>query len=126
MALYSTPPGEQLSGPGISRCEYGGFVLSYPPGRMVDVWHDPYFEMARTKPERLLLAGLDYSVERNVLYVAERAPRSIFRSLAERLGRKLIYLPLGQLSPNTVRKIRTFHVLDGPAVRDYAPDYIGR
>ncbi|MEE8395508.1 MAG: DUF5682 family protein, partial [bacterium] len=72
MALYATPAGEDVVGPGISRCEYGGFVLSYPPRRMVDVWNDPYFEMARTKPERLLLAGLDYSVERNVLYVAER------------------------------------------------------
>ena len=38
MALYATPPGEELIGPGISRCEYGGFLLSYPPRRMFDIW----------------------------------------------------------------------------------------
>ena len=52
MALYSTPPGEHFDGPGISRCEYGGFLLSYPPGRMFHVWEDPYFDAARSKPER--------------------------------------------------------------------------
>ena len=124
MALYATPAGEELIGPGISRCEYGGFLLSYPPRRMLDVWHDPYFEPARTKAERLLMAGIDYSVERHVLYIAKKAPRSWFNSIAERMGRKVIYLPLGQLSPNTVAKIRTFHVLEGHHVREYAGDYI--
>ena len=124
MALYATPAGEELVGPGISRCEYGGFLLSYPPRRMLDVWHDPYFDPARTKAERLLMAGIDYSVERHVLYIAKKAPRSWFNSIAERMGRKVIYLPLGQLSPNTVAKIRTFHVLEGHHVREYAGDYI--
>src|SRR5208282_2412582 len=100
-------------GPGISRCEDGGFLLSYPPRRMLDVWSDPLFEPARSKAERLLLAGLDYSVEQQVLYVAAHPPRSWFRGWAERLGRKLVYLPVGQLSPGTLKKIRTFHVLDG-------------
>jgi hypothetical protein len=126
MALYATSAGDDVIGPGISRCEYGGFLLSYPPGRLADVWGDPYFEPARSKAERLLMAGLDYSSERQVLYVAARPPRSWFRGLAERLGRKLVYLPLGQLSPGTLRKIRTFHVLDGHNVREYADQYIRR
>jgi Mor family transcriptional regulator len=46
--------------------------------------------------------------------------------LAERLGRKLIYLPIGQLGPGTLRKIRSFHVLDGHHVREYAEQYIRR
>ena len=125
MALYATPAGEEVVGPGISRCEYGGFLLSYPPRRMFDVWSDPVFDAARNKPERLLLAALDYSVEQSVLYVAERPPRSWFHTLASRLGKKLIYLPLGQLSPNTIKRIRTFHVLDGQNVRETAKDYIG-
>ena len=74
--------------------------------------------------ERLLLAGLDYSEERHVLYVAERPPRTWFHGVAERLGKQLIYLPLGQLNPGTVRKIRFFHVLDGHHVREYAEQYI--
>jgi hypothetical protein len=126
MAFYATPSGEQLVGPGISRCEYGGFVMSYPPRRMADVWGDPFFRAARNKSERLLLAGLDYAVERRVLYVAERPPRPIFRGLAARMGRQLVYLPLGQLNPATLQRIRTFHVLDGHHVRAYAEQYIGR
>ena len=31
MAFYGTPAGEVMDGPGISRCQYGGFMLSYPP-----------------------------------------------------------------------------------------------
>jgi hypothetical protein len=124
MALYATPAGEELVGPGISQCEYGGFVLTYPPQRMVDVWSDPFFESARGKSERLLLAAIDYSVERHVLYVAERPPRPWFHALAERAGRKLIYLPLGQLNPKTLQRVRKFHVLDGQHVRAYSAEYI--
>ncbi len=124
MALYSTPAGEELVGPGISQCEYGGFALTYPPQRMVDVWSDPFFDSARSKAERLLLAAIDYAVERHVLYVAERPPRQWFHSLAERAGRKLIYLPLGQLNPKTLKRVRHFHVLDGQHVRAYSAEYI--
>ena len=124
MAFYATEAGENLVGPGISRCEYGGFVMTYPPMRMVDVWNDPAFQYARDKTETLLLAGLDYAEQRHVLYVAEKPPRSWFQTLAGRMGKTLIYLPLGQLDPGTVRKIRSFHVLDGKQVRDRAPEYI--
>ncbi len=124
MALYATPMGENLSGPGISRCEYGGFLLTYPPGRMFNVWEDPFFGAAKTKPERLLLAAIDYCTERHILYVAQRPPRPFFKALAGRFGKKIIYLPMGQLSPVTLRQIRVFHVLAGRHVRAYAHDYI--
>ena len=124
MAFYAAPAGEHLVGPGISRCEYGGFVMTHPPRRMMSVWDDPFFDAARNKAERLLLAALDYAEERRVLYVAERAPRPWFRTVAERMGRQLIYLPLGQLNPGTLKRIRTFHVLDGHHVRAYADQYI--
>ena len=45
-------------------------------------------------------------------------------TLAARLGRRLVYLPLGQLNPGTLPRIRTFHVLDGHHVREYAEQYI--
>ena len=124
MAFYATPAGDAVVGPGISRCEYGGFMMSFPPRRLTDVWSDPYFLPARSKAEVLLLAGLDYSQERNVLYVAPKPPRSWFQSIAGRMGRRLIYMPLGNLSPDTLRRIRHFHVLDNRDVRDYAGDYI--
>lgn len=124
MALYATPMGEHHAGPGISRSEYGGFLLTYPPGRMFHVWEDPFFNAARTKPERLLMAAIDYCVERHIVYVAARPPRDFFKALASRFGKKIIYLPIGNLSPVTLKQIRVFHVLGNHHVRSYAHDYI--
>ena len=63
MAFYSTYPFDHLVGPGIGRGEYGGFLMSLPARRMFDVWQDPDYDFAENKPERLLLAGLDYSLQ---------------------------------------------------------------
>ncbi len=124
MAFYATNPFDHLVGPGIGRGEYGGFLMSLPARRMYDVWSDPDYEAAETKPERLLLAGLDYSIQRFVVYVAARPPRSIFRSVAARMGRTIVYVPIGQLSPLALKKIRVVHVLDGYEKRKIAKDYV--
>jgi hypothetical protein len=124
MAFYSTSPFDNLVGPGIGRGEYGGFLMSLPARRMFDVWRDPDYDFADSKPERLLLAGLDYSLERFVVYVAAKPPRSVFRSIAARFGRTIIYIPIGQLSPVALKKIRVVHVLDGYDKRGVAKEYI--
>jgi hypothetical protein len=124
MAFYATPAGVEVIGPGISRCEYGGFVLSYPPLRMYEVWKDRFFDQAQSKAERLLLAGIDYSEERLVAYIAARPPRSYCQTFAHSLRRKIIYLPIGQFSPVLLKKIRFFHVLEGHETRNIAPLYI--
>lgn len=124
MAFYATDPTGQVVGPGIARCEYGGFVMSYPPGRMMDVWTDRDYLSLRRKSEVLLSAGLDYSEHRHVVYAAAAPPRSSFRTWANRIGRQIVYLPLGALSPVTLRKLRVFHVLSGHDQRDVAKDYI--
>jgi hypothetical protein len=124
MAFYATHPFDHLVGPGIGRAEYGGFLMTLPPRRMYDVWGDPDYDFADTKPERLLLAALDYSIHRFVVYVAAKPPRSIFRSIASRLGRSILYVPIGQLSPTRLKKIRVVHVLDSHARRLEAKDYI--
>ena len=124
MAFYSTDPYSQIVGPGIVRAEYGGFLLSYPPRRMLDVWQDPDYWFAESKPETLLMAALDYTLERFVVFVASHPPRTIFRSIASRLGKKIIYIPIGQLSPISLKKIRVVHILDGHDKRPIAKDYI--
>jgi hypothetical protein len=70
------------------------------------------------------LAALDYSVHRFVVYVAARPPRSIFKTVAARAGRTIIYIPLGQLSPVSLKKIRVVHVLDGYDKRETAKNYL--
>jgi hypothetical protein len=124
MAFYSTPAGEIMDGPGISRCQYGGFMLTYPPMRVYDIWRDPFFDFARNKPEKLLIAALDYCLEKHVVYVAATPPSGWCHSIAARLGKKIIYLPIGSFSPVTLKKLRQFHVLDGHPVRRYAHHYI--
>jgi hypothetical protein len=126
MALYATQPSEHLIGPKIGRAEYGGFLMTYPPGRMFHVFEDPYFDDAQNKAERLLYAAIDYSVERSIVYVAAKPPRPKLVALARRAGRQIAYLPIGQLSPATLRNIRVFHVLEGRSVRSYAAEYLGR
>jgi len=124
MAFYSTYPFEHLVGPGIGRAEYGGFLMALPPRRMLDVWTDPDYDFAQNKPERLLLAALDYSKQRFVVYVAAKPPRSIFRSIAAHLNRRIIYIPIGALNPARLKKLRVVHVLDSYERRDEAKDYI--
>ncbi|MBW2352813.1 MAG: hypothetical protein JRF51_06240 [Deltaproteobacteria bacterium] len=124
MSFYSNPAGQVMDGPGISRCQYGGFMLTYPPLRVYDIWRDPFFRFARNKPEKLLMAALDYSLEKNVVYVAATPPSGWCQSMAARLGKRIIYLPIGSFSPVTLKKIRQFHVLDGHPVRRYARQYI--
>jgi hypothetical protein len=124
MSFYATQPFDHMVGPGIGRAEYGGFAMVLPPRRMFDVWRDPDYDFAETKSERLLLAALDYCVEKHVVYVASHPPRSVFRSIAAHLSRQIIYLPIGQLSPSKLKKIRVVHVLDGHERRKIAKDYL--
>ena len=124
MAFYSTPLADHIVGPGINRCEYGGLLLSYPPLRLADVWDDPDYQQARSKSEVLLMAAVDYSLDPHVVYVAAAPPRSALRGYAEAHGSKIVYVPIGQLSPTSIRKLRVFHVLWGKDKREVAPDYV--
>lgn len=124
MAFFSTDPTQGVVGPGICRVTYGGLLLSHPPRRMADVWSDPDYRLALNQAEVLLLAALDYTTETTVVYVAARPPRSILQQLAARLGLKILYIPLGTLSPTTVRQLRVVHILAGHDKRRVAKDYI--
>lgn len=124
MAFYATAPERGVVGPGICRVTYGGFLLSYPPGRLADVWTDADYAFAEGKPEVLLAAALDYSQERIIVHAAPRPPRPLFHRIAARLDRKILHLPLGTLSPTTLRRIRVMHVLSGHDKRKIAKDYV--
>jgi hypothetical protein len=124
MALYATDPLEQVVGPGIMRATYGGFMLTYPPGRLYDVWQDPDYRMARTKPEVLLMAAIDYSVDKLVVHVGPHPPTTRIRDYATARNRKIVHLPLGSLSPASIQKVRVVHILAGRDKREIAKDYV--
>jgi hypothetical protein len=124
MAFFCTEPAQGVVGPGICRVTYGGFVLSYPPRRMADVWSDPDYQMAESKAELLLLAALDYCTEKMVVHVAARPPRALLQQLAGRLGLKILHLPIGTLSPTTLKRLRVMHILAGHDKREIAGRFI--
>jgi hypothetical protein len=124
MAFYATHTAANVVGPGISRCEYGGFMMSSPPRRMHNVWNDPDYFECRSKAEILLMAAIDYAVKPLIVYVGTKPPRRALKNFAARFGKKVVYVPMGQLSPVTLNKLRIFHVLDGYDKRSIAGEYI--
>jgi len=124
MAFYATAPGEQVVGPGILRATYGGFLLTHPPGRLWEVWEDPDYRPARDKGEVLLMAGVDYSLEKLVVHVAKEAPAERLRRFAAQRGKRIVHIPLGSLSPATVKKVRVVHLLAGRDKRRIAKQYV--
>jgi hypothetical protein len=48
----------------------------------------------------------------------------MFKQLAARLGKKIVYIPLGSLSPVKLKRLRVFHVLAGHDKREIARDFI--
>ena len=125
MAFYSTPPTNHAVGPGIYRCEYGGLLMLYPCMQLYDVWSIPEYRLlTRKKHEILLMGALDYSHCREVVYIAAKPPSQRMGFIAARLQKRIRYLPLGVLSPDRLKAIRVFHILDDAGKRADAGKYI--
>jgi hypothetical protein len=124
MALYATDPLQQVVGPGIMRATYGGFMLTYPPGRLYDVWRDPDYGIARSKSDVLVMAAVDYSVDKLVVHVGAHPPSSPLRDYAAAQTKRIVHIPLGSLSPVSLQKVRVVHILAGRDKRDIAKDYV--
>ncbi|MHA1562998.1 MAG: conjugal transfer protein TraB, partial [Promethearchaeota archaeon] len=127
LAFYSTFPGIDLVGPGISRIELGGVVSFFPPRNIPDIWNDKFFKnypMGKKKADKLLLAALLFAQKPFITYVAKNKPDAIFYSMAARLRVKIIYLPLDRFNPVSLRALRNLHVLAGKKIRSYAHKYI--
>lgn len=124
LAFYATEPLADLVGPGIARAEYGGAFFLFPPRPIPDIWTDPRLKIARTLEERVLAGAMLHTHERHVALVCPGPPRTAWRRLARRFGKRLVHLPLSRFSGQLVERLRTFHVLNGKQVRSYAADFI--
>jgi len=127
LAFYSTFPGIDLVGPGISRIELGGVVSFFPPRNIPDIWNEKFFKnypMGKKKADKLLLAALLFAQKPFITYVAKNKPDNIFYTMAARLRVKIIYLPLDRFNPVSLRALRNLHVLAGKKIRSYAQKYI--
>jgi len=124
LCFFATPFQQQLVGPGVALARYGGLFLLFPPRLVPDIWEDPQLEFARTAPDRLVAGALLHSRERHVVLVAPHPPRARWRLLARRWHRKLLYIPIGRFSGQTIERLRHFHVLNGQEVRSFAAHFI--
>jgi hypothetical protein len=70
------------------------------------------------------MAGVDYSEEKLVVHVGKDAPSELMTRYASHQGKRILHIPLGSLSPVTLKKIRVVHLLAGRDKREVAKDYI--
>lgn len=124
MALYASQPGNEVVGPGICRCKYGGLMMTYPPRRLHDIWEDPNYNEFEKPSERLLAAAIDYNEKNAVVHLASRPPSAKLVAIANRLGQKVVHIPLTTLNSIMLGRVRRFHVLDGHDRRGQAGDFI--
>jgi hypothetical protein len=125
LTFYATDPFADLVGPGVARCRYGGLSLLFPPLPVPNI-----FEITRgmrfpNLAGRLAYGALLFSRERVVAYVADRKPGAILRTIAGRMKKHLVWVPMQSFSNETVRKLRNFHILNGKEVRSWASRFIG-
>jgi hypothetical protein len=125
LTFYATDPLGDLVGPGIARSYYGGLTLLFPPRMIPDVFSLPDLPDLHTRAEYLVYGGLLFSREKIVAYVAARKPGVRLTRIARLFGKRLVWIPLSTFSMETIRKIRTFHVLNGKTVRSWAARFIG-
>ncbi|MGA1842262.1 MAG: hypothetical protein ACMUIU_16705 [bacterium] len=124
LVFYATDYKDDLIGPEIGRCFYGGALFIYPPQFIRDVWTDSRFEASNSNAERLIMAGLFYSQDRYVAVVANRKPSLFIKDYAKTQQKRLVFLPLSSFSHKTLQKLRYFHVLNGKHVRSWASQFI--
>ncbi len=125
LTFYATDPMARMIGPGIAEAEYGGLSLLFPPRQVPDIFSLPADALGlRGLAEQLVYGALLHSREKSLAYVAERRPSLRLRLLARRFGRRLVHIPLGSFSAETLRKMRRFHMLNGKHVRSWASRFI--
>ena len=124
LSFFATNFGDELVGPGIAAATYGGALFLFPPRPVPDIWEDPRFDRVDTLEERLLIAACHHSKERHVALLSHSPPGSAWRRIAKRYSKRLVHVPLGGFSSETVQKLRMFHVLNGKEVRSFAEHFI--
>lgn len=125
LTFYATDPLAKLIGPGVAESEYGGLSLLFPPRPVANVFElSPREFDFRSLSEQLVYGALLNSHERFVACVSRRKPGMRLRRLASQFGRRLMWIPLGSFSAETLRRLRKFHVLNGKHVRAWASRFI--
>ncbi|NHI94152.1 MAG: hypothetical protein EAX96_16800 [Candidatus Lokiarchaeota archaeon] len=128
LLLYATAPGLKIIGPGISRGTFGGLVSFFPPLDYIPYLtsYDWVEKKYLTKSESLLLSAIYNATEKQkyIVYVANRNPDPYLKSLANREGKYIIFLPLSSFNPMSIKKLRIVHYLNSKKARKHANQFI--
>ena len=128
LLLYATSPGVNIIGPGISRGEFGGLVSIFPPLDYIPdlVEFDWKYRRFLKKSEALLISAIEHATEKQkyIVYVSYKGPNPYLKSLASRKGKYLIYIPINQFNPKSIKKLRILHYLNSKKARKTANKYI--
>ncbi len=127
LAFYATNPGDYLIGPGISHVEIGGLLSFFPAIKIREIFspfEDEIYSDTLNKAERLLKAGILFSKQKYIAYVAEMPPRKYFHDMAGKKNRTLIYIPMADFNKESLKRIKHLHILAGKDKRKIAHEYI--
>jgi hypothetical protein len=116
---------ENLIGPGIARCHYGGLSLLFPPRTIPDIFSMTSGMDFPDLATRLTYGALLFSSEKNVGYIAAKKPGPVLKSIASKLKKHLVWIPMNSFSGETLNRLRKFHILNGKNVRSWAARFIG-
>ncbi len=126
LSLFATNFTDELIGPGIGLARYGGAMFLFPPRDIPDVWLDKRLDFTDTMEERLLAGACLHSQERHIAVLSEVPPGLGWRRIAKKFGKKLVHVPMGRFSQETIQQLRMVHVLNGKEVRSFAAHFIRR
>ena len=125
LSFYATDPFDNLIGPGIAQCNYGGLALLYPPKQIPNVFEITKDMQLPNLAARLTIGSLLFSQERVIAYIAQKKPGVFLRNLASKYKKHLLWIPINTFSNETLRRLRKFHILNGKTVRSWAGRFIG-
>ena len=125
LMFYATPFQNEIIGPGIAKSEFGGFSVLPLSAIAFDPWHDPFIRAHCQHPTHaLLLASALGTLERHVLYIADRPPPAWLLTLLRRSGKGVLFQKSEDVPQERLRRLKTFHILAEAGVRSYAHKYI--
>ncbi len=121
ISVITTQPGDVLVGPGISRVKYAAIISQFPPVAMPYLVSKENIDLKL----RLIWTAMNMSLNKIIGFVAKKPPTAAQRHFAAEHGFRLVFLPMGQLTAASLRRLRTMHLIAHRDLRDNAREYIG-
>ena len=126
LTFFGTDPFENMIGPGIAECSYGGLSLIFPPKPILDPFrflkNNPSY---KTLSEKIIWATCKFSRENNIAVLSKRKPGLRYERIAQKFGKKLVWVSFQKFNQEKLERVRKFHVLNGKEIRSIASRFIG-